>query len=109
VTMIPLSRGLLLAAAGLTAVQVVIALYVFLRRRWELWTVIVDAVADAASAVPIFLLIIEALETPLGSFEPLEVLMPMMRMAFTVGMIAVVAINLVEGGVKSYKLLRHRA
>lgn len=105
-TIIPLSRGLLLAAAGLTAVQVVIALYVFLRRRWQLWTIIVNAVADAATALPIFLLIIQAVETPLGSFEPLEVLMPMMRTAFTLGMVAVVAINLIEGGVKSYKLLR---
>ncbi len=106
-TIIPLSRGLLLAAAGLTGLQVLIALYVFLRRRWELWTVIADGIVDAASAIPLFLLIIEAVETPLGSFAPLEDLIPMIRMALTLGMVAVVAINLIEAGVKSYKLL-HR-
>jgi len=108
VMILPLSRRLLFAAAGLVTLQIVTDLYVFLQRRWQVSTRVVRTLLDATAAFPIYYLLLEVASGLVGRVAPVENLLPLARQGLKGGLILVVAITLIDGAVKVYKSMPRR-
>ncbi len=105
VMILPLSRRLLLAAAGLVTLQIVTDLYVFLQRRWQVGTRLVRAALDIAAVFVIFSILQGVVVALSGMLLPLGGLVALARQGLKGVLVLVVAITAVDGVVKTLKLM----
>lgn len=104
-TVLPVTRGLLFASGVVIALQIVVDLIVYLRRRWEITTRLVRTVLDAVGVFAVFGILQDILTGVAGMSTPFDALVGMAQVWFRGLLILVVAITVVDGLLKTYRLL----
>jgi HAAS domain-containing protein len=104
-TVLPVTRRLLLVSGVIIALQMVMDLIVYLRRRWEITTRLVRTVLDIAGVFAVFAILQEVIVDVSRMSTPFGELIDLAQVWFRGLLILVVAIAAVDGAVKTYKLI----